>query len=215
MTPLEPSDQPALDTAARAGEHAEHAGMRALVARQRGVRGLRRVVVHALAGLLLGGDRRQHRVRAEAARDPGEHVRAPARPALAHREARLFELGFPELGVTILGGGEAQVEIGDLVARLGGRHRAVQVRGVDLVLPEPAIALDVRGGRGRAFVRHRHPQRIEPRRRGGNGEQPGCRHPNSRSRQPPVRGALTEAATGLTIEMRGHRIEVGCGPSRS
>jgi hypothetical protein len=48
----------------------------------------------------------------------------------------------------VLGRGESQIKVSDLVARLGGGHRAVQVRGVHLVLSEAAIARDIATGRG-------------------------------------------------------------------
>ena len=155
MAALEPADQAAFDAAGGAGEDAEHPCMGAFVAGEGGAFRFRSVVVHPLPGCSW-------------AVMVGRTVFAPKRRAIQARtrERQLGrrgpdlqtsggELLLPQFGVAILGLGEADIEVGDLGAAFGRGHRAVEIRGVHLVLAEATVAGDIGGG---ALFGHCHPQ---------------------------------------------------------
>jgi hypothetical protein len=88
-------------------------------------------------------DGREDSCGTEMSGDPGECHGPPCGASWWYGSAALFELLFPEYGMSIFGVRESEIEIGNLFSILGSGHGAIEVCGIDLGLTESAIALNV------------------------------------------------------------------------
>jgi hypothetical protein len=144
---LEAREQPPLHPgAAGVRDGGEQPRVRALHRREVGGERIRLAVVIAASRLLLHRQHRDHRLRTKPPGEPHDDARAHAGPARRDTCARVPQLPLPERDVRLLGGGEAAVDLAELLVRLDLRDGGVDRGAVDLLLPVGPEARDVGSG---------------------------------------------------------------------
>ena len=97
-------------------------------------------IVLADIALLEGVDGRQHELRPEAARQPGQRPGAPAEPQPPGMDADAVELLAPEFSMRLLDRGEPAVDFLQARVALHVGQRTVERGAVDLALQIGAVA---------------------------------------------------------------------------
>ena len=149
MPALQPRDRRAAERARRPRcQRLDDAGVRALGRGQSAGDGFRLGVIGTAVQLLERIDARQDERRTETARQPSKAPRPEAGPQARHALTHRTDLALPELGMRLLDGAEASINLRQLGVLLGLRERPVERRAVDLALQIGPIALS------RIFRRH-------------------------------------------------------------